>query len=312
MMSHQRTGQRREVEDPEAHQRDDQEQRERYRADRLHGAVVDAVDPCERGAVAHRHADQQRPQEVRQQDTGAFHPVVHDVRRADAHQADHQHEQQLLRGDRHEYRALGSRTNLRCGLRWRAVRGRPTRASHDAFRDRSREQAAEDEACGGGRHAEFERALQVTNLRETRRICGGRAVTADQRDRAAEQPDQRVQVEQPRHADADRVLHDHHCDENEQQDDELATSLHQRAHVGAEAERGKEGEQQRVLRRRLDAELHVRDEAGERRCDSEQHAAHHRHRDAVALQELRPADEEVPDEEERRREHQRVKWSGDS
>ena len=103
------------------------------------------------------------------------------------------------------------------------------------------------------------------------------------------QPDQRVQVERAGEAEADRVLHDHEQHEQHEQHDELPPAAGERADVGAQAQRREEREQQRILRRRIDAELDVRHEARERSGDGEQHAADHRHRDAVAREQLERA-----------------------
>ena len=81
-------------------------------------------------------------------------------------------------------------------------------------------------------------------------------MAARQRDGTGQQADQRMQVEQPGHRDADCILDQHQQHEQHQQDHELATTAGQRAYVGAEAERGEEREQQRVLERLVHGELH--------------------------------------------------------
>ena len=91
-----------------------------------------------------------------------------------------------------------------------------------------------------------------------------------------------------------------------EQDHELAAALGERPHIGAETQRGEEGEQQRRLWRLVQRQLHVGHQADRGNRQRKQHTAHDRHRDAVALQERGAPDDQLTQEKQRRGEGQRL------
>ncbi len=94
-----------------------------------------------------------------------------------------------------------------------------------------------------------------------------------------------MQVEESRHREADRSLHDHDRDQQHDQQHELPAAACERTHVRAESERCEEGEQQRIPRRSIHRELEVRHHACHGKEQGEEHATDDRHGNAVALQE---------------------------
>ena len=110
-----------------------------------------------------------------------------------------------------------------------------------------------------------------------------------------------VQVEQARHHQPDGVLQDHQRHEQDQQDHQLLATASQRTNVCAQAQRGEEREQQRLLQRLVHREVDRGDETHAGKGNGEQEAADDRYGNAVALQHRRLPHDQLPHEKQRRR-----------
>ena len=193
----QRAGEVGEVEELHRHQRHDQEQRQRHVADAVDRPRAQAEPGGEVRGVADHHAEQQAEHEVRQDESRVLHQA-HQV--LAAREAGEHDEQPIDQRARIDLVASG----LLLGFLFHVFFWPGQLVALDqVLGDRAAEDRPQDQARGRGRHGELHHALQVHRLAQAPGVGRAGAVPADERDRAAEQPDHRMQVERERDADAD-------------------------------------------------------------------------------------------------------------
>ncbi|MNT26234.1 hypothetical protein D3C72_1617950 [compost metagenome] len=117
-------------------------------------------------------------------------------------------------------------------------------APHDPFRDRAAHDAAQHQAQRGRRHRQRHHVLDVVDVGKARRVGRARSVAAHQRDRAAQQAHQRMHVQQPGHAQPDRVLQHQERNQRQQEGNEAGATLGQQLQVCGQADAAEEQQQQ--------------------------------------------------------------------
>jgi hypothetical protein len=125
---------------------------------------------------------------------------------------------------------------------------------------------------------------QVVLLGEALGVGGARAVPADQRDRARDQPEHGMQAEQLGEQQAKRILHQQEGKKGEQEAYEPRAAAPQQREIRGQADRGEEQQEERRLGAGVEGKAQAPRPFQQQRRHGKQQAADDRRRDAEARQ----------------------------
>ncbi|MCY1520572.1 hypothetical protein D9M68_553540 [compost metagenome] len=246
-------------------------------------------------AVADDHARGQAPQEIGQADRRVLDQsgqVAADDKADES--GSHRHDERTGGGRAGVFREV---RGFMFGVGGMVQAARQLVPPHDPFRHRAAHHAAQHQAHSGGSHRQRHHVLDIVEIGKAGGVGRARAMPAHQGDRAAQQAHQRVQVQQPGHAQPDGVLQHQEWNQGQQEGDQPGAALGQQLEVGGQADAAEEQQQQG----RLDAGFERNRDAAPRRQQvgnhGEQQAAHDGVGNAVARQESDPGGQYPADDE---------------
>ena len=249
-----RQRQRRQLPQLQAHQGHRQEQRQADVTQHRHRAVEHAVQAQRRQAIAQDHADKQHANEGGQFKYGSRQQLRNDLpyRQTDGDQRDALNQHQ--RCDHAPHIRLFKRGRRELIVR-RTVRG--GRVLNQIARHRSADQAAQDEAEGCASHGHFGSVGKAIafNKQFTPRRAG--TVAAGKGNRTGQQPHQRVEAKQLRHADSERVLQQQQPHHHNQERPQHFAAGAQAGEVGVQADSGKESQHQRIFEAHIEIDFDI-------------------------------------------------------
>jgi len=163
--------------------------------------------------------------------------------------------------------------------------------------NRASRYAPEQEADGGAKSADLERADEPVLFFESRSPGDRRSVAAAEREASRQHAAYRRVTHCRRNGGARNVLQDdRHC-RNTHQDEKWPTSGFQIANVGVHPDRREEIDEQDVSRRQLEIHLQPGDRMKQPKCEGERYAAGYWLGDVVLAQEAKALVQRFPDEQ---------------
>ena len=124
-------------------------------------------------------------------------------------------------------------------------------------RNRAADQAAEYQTERGGSHTQSGSTNQAEFVFKVRTPCACGTVSAGQGNRAGNQADKRIQIQNLRQADADKVLHDDKRPYDGGENHQRQTACFQAGEIRAQTDRSEENQHECVLQRFFKFEAHV-------------------------------------------------------